>query len=246
MDPEGRTFRFSVCMRHSIYVHVPFCTHRCAYCDFNTYAGLDELIPAYVDATCREVELVGKGAPSDCDAHTVFFGGGTPSLLSAGQVERVLGAIRGAFRVEEGAEVTLEANPGTVTFLSLQEMRRAGVNRVSMGVQSANGEELRLLERTHDFGDVLRSVADARMAGFDNLNLDLIYGLPEQDLETWGTTLRRILDLQPEHVSAYCLTLEHGTPFGKWAQRGLMPVPDPDAAADMYELAEHVLTSAGL
>ena len=232
-------------MLHSIYIHIPFCTHRCAYCDFNTYAGQDELIPAYVDALCREVELVGNGAPQDCAAHTVFFGGGTPSLLSARHVERVLGAIRSAFHVEQGAEVTLEANPGTVALQALEEMRKAGVNRLSMGVQSANGEELRMLERTHHFGDVLRSVADARLAGFDNLNLDLIYGLPEQDLQTWERTLRRILDLRPEHISAYCLTLEHGTPFGTWARRGLMPIPDPDVAADMYELASDILESQG-
>jgi len=112
-------------------------------------------------------------------------------------------------------------------------------------VQSSNGEELRMLERTHDFGDVLEAVANARRAGIDNLNLDLIYGLPEQSLVTWSTTLRRVLDLQPEHISAYGLTLEHGTPFGRWAERGLMPVPDPDAAADMYEAAQGELASAG-
>ena len=232
-------------MPHSIYLHIPFCAHRCAYCDFNTYAGQEELIPAYVDALHREVELVGNRAPSDLTAHTVFFGGGTPSLLSAGQVGHLLAAVRSAFHLEAGAEVTLEANPGTVEFQTLMELRGAGVNRISLGVQSANGEELRMLERSHDFGDVLRSVADARMAGFDNLNLDLIYGLPEQNLATWRTTLARILDLRPEHISAYCLTLEHGTPFGRWAQRGLLPLPDPDAAADMYELADDVLSSAG-
>jgi oxygen-independent coproporphyrinogen III oxidase len=232
-------------MQHSIYLHIPFCTHRCAYCDFNTYAGLGELIPTYVDALCREVALVGHGAPPDISIQTVFFGGGTPSLLSAEQVERVLTAVRSAFRLEDLAEVTLESNPGTVTLQSLEEMHRAGINRISLGVQSANGEELRMLERTHDFRDVLRSVSDARRAGIDNLNLDLIYGLPEQSMASWRTTLRRALELQPKHISAYCLTLEHGTPFGRWAKRGLMPIPDGDLAADMYEWAHGELVSAG-
>jgi oxygen-independent coproporphyrinogen-3 oxidase len=245
VDPEGQAFRIFGCMRLSIYLHIPFCTHRCAYCDFNTYAGQSELIPAYVDALCHEVEIVARATPADCAVHTIFFGGGTPSLLSAAQVGRVLTTIRGAYHLEDEVEVTLEANPGTVLLPALQDMRRAGVNRISLGVQSANGEELRTLERTHDFGDVLRAVADTRRAGFANLNLDLIYGLPEQDAATWRTTLRRILDVQPEHISAYCLTLEHGTPFGRWTKRGLMPVPDPDAAADMYEAAERELARAG-
>jgi oxygen-independent coproporphyrinogen-3 oxidase len=156
-----------------------------------------------------------------------------------------MAAIRGSFALDEDAEVTLEANPGTVSFQALQDLRSAGVNRLSLGVQSANGEELRMLERMHDFGDVCAAVADSRKAGFDNLNVDLIYGLPEQSPATWNTTLQRTLELRPDHVSAYCLTLEHGTPFGLWARRGLMPTPDPDMAAAMYELTERVLESAG-
>lgn len=232
-------------MRHSIYLHIPFCTHRCAYCDFNTYAGQGELIPAYVEALCREVRLVGERSPSCSNVHTIFFGGGTPSLLSGRQVESVLRAIQDVFCVEQGAEVTLEANPGTVALQSLRDFRLAGINRVSLGVQSANGEELRLLERTHDFGDVRQAVSDVRRAGIDNLNLDLMFGMPEQNSQTWETTLQRAIELRPEHVAAYCLTLEHGTPFGKWTRRGLMPQADPDLAADMYELADHVLTDAG-
>ncbi len=207
-------------MRHSLYIHIPFCTHRCAYCDFNTYAGLEGLIPAYVEALCRELKLVGRQAPADCSVHTVFLGGGTPSLLSGKQVRRILDAIRRHFQLERGAEVTMEANPGTVAVRELTRMRGAGVNRISLGVQSANAEELRMLERTHNFGHVLNAVSDARRAGFTDLNLDLIYGLPEQALTTWKTTLERVLELHPEHISSYCLTLEHGTPFGRWAQRG--------------------------
>jgi oxygen-independent coproporphyrinogen-3 oxidase len=235
----------------SLYLHIPFCTHRCAYCDFNTYAGQEELIPAYVDALLREMDFVGNQlrttGPSNhpTRVHTVFFGGGTPSLLSPKQFESILRSLRGNFSLTEDAEITIEANPGTVSDDDLGELRRTGINRLSYGVQSANTEELRMLERVHDFFDVIEAVASARKAGFENLNLDLIYGLPEQTLQTWQTTVKRILDLHPEHISAYALTLEHGTPFGRWASRGLLPLPNPDLAADMYEWLSETLESNG-
>jgi putative oxygen-independent coproporphyrinogen III oxidase len=236
--------------QHSLYLHVPFCTHRCAYCDFNTYAGQQGSITAYVDALCKEIRFVGRLArleriETGVEARTVFFGGGTPSLLSPLQFRAVLGAIRESFNLSGDSENTIEANPGTVSAADLAELRSLGINRLSFGVQSANGEELRLLERTHTFLDVLEAVAGARRAGFDNLNLDLIYGLPGQTLETWQTTVKRILDIGPEHISAYALTLEHGTPFGQWSARGLMPLPDPDLAADMYEWTGETLAAAG-
>jgi oxygen-independent coproporphyrinogen-3 oxidase len=236
----------------SIYIHIPFCTHRCAYCDFNTYAGQEDSIPAYVDALVQEIRFIGerlhtplgRGAGIE-DIHTVFFGGGTPSLLSAAQFEKIFCAIRENFNLLEDSENTIEANPGTVSFEELKQLRRIGINRISFGVQSANSEELRMLERAHDFFDVIEAVTSARKAGFENLNLDLIYGLPEQSLRTWQTTVERILDLHPEHISAYALTLEHGTPFGRWSSRGLLPLPDPDLAAEMYEWASDVFESAG-
>jgi oxygen-independent coproporphyrinogen III oxidase len=249
----------------SLYFHIPFCTHRCAYCDFNTYAGQEELIPAYVEALCREIEFIGtrfpsaiyaarndgdvkaggSGARAERKAHTVFFGGGTPSLLSPKQFETVLHSIRDHFTLPDDAEVTTEANPGTVSYENLLELRRIGINRVSYGVQSANTEELRMLERAHSFFDVIEAVKSARKAGFENLNLDLIYGLPEQTLLTWQTTVKRILDLHPEHISAYALTLEHGTPFGRWSSKGLLPLPDPDLAAEMYEWLSETLEANG-
>ncbi len=232
-------------MNHSIYIHIPFCTHRCAYCDFNTYAGQETAIPAYVDALCREIAFVGAQAPQRIAVHTVFFGGGTPSLMTPVQFKRILDAIRCNFDLASDAEITTEANPGTVSRGVLEEIRAAGVNRISFGAQSANGEELRMLERAHTFLDVMEAVSAARRAGFENLNLDLIYGLPEQQLGTWQTTVQRVLDLQPEHISAYALTLEHGTPFGRWSARGLLPTPDPDAAAEMYEWASGALEEAG-
>jgi oxygen-independent coproporphyrinogen-3 oxidase len=237
---------------HALYFHIPFCTHRCAYCDFNTYAGQEALIPAYVDALTREVEFVGTRAEQSAgpdeapwNVHTVFFGGGTPSLLSPQQFESIFKSIRRNFILTDDAEITIEANPGTVSYASLLALRTIGINRISYGVQSANTEELRMLERVHTFFDVIEAVTSARKAGFDNLNLDLIYGLPEQTLKTWQTTVQRILDLRPEHISAYALTLEHGTPFGRWASRGLLPLPDPDLAAEMYEWLSETLEENG-
>jgi oxygen-independent coproporphyrinogen-3 oxidase len=228
----------------SIYIHIPFCKHRCAYCDFNTYAGQEDSIPAYVNALINEINYVGQRA-EQMNIHTVFFGGGTPSLLSALQFDSILKALRSAFTLTADAEISIEANPGTISPEKLTAIREAGINRISFGVQSANTEELRMLERIHDFFTVIEAVSTARKAGFDNLNLDLIYGLPEQTLASWQTTLQRIVDLHPEHISAYALTLEHGTPFGRWSSKGLLPLPDPDLAAEMYEYAEEFLEANG-
>ncbi len=233
----------------SLYIHVPFCTHRCAYCDFNTYAGKEFLIPAYVDALIREIEFIGRQVTNlpihQSPVHTIFFGGGTPSLLTPAQFASIFRALHENFDLREDSENTIEANPGTVSLDALEQLREIGINRISFGVQSANMEELRMLERIHDFFDVIEAVTNARKAGFDNLNLDLIYGLPEQNLESWQSTLQRIVDLHPEHISAYALTLEHGTPFGRWSSKGLLPLPDPDLAADMYEYAEEFLADNG-
>ncbi len=174
-------------MTHGVYLHIPFCTHRCAYCDFNTYAGLESLIPSYIEALCAEARMVGaawpEGEPRGVD--TIFFGGGTPSLLPAKSLRRILGTLRGAFDVETGAEITLEANPGTVTRAALGALREAGINRLSLGAQSADPSILRLLERAHDFGQVEAAVREARSAGFDNLNLDLMLGVMTQTMESW-------------------------------------------------------------
>jgi oxygen-independent coproporphyrinogen-3 oxidase len=235
----------------SIYLHIPFCTHRCAYCDFNTYAGQEEMIPAYVEALIREVEFVGSRLSSpfrrggEGEVHTIFFGGGTPSLLSPAQFRSILQSIRDHFTLTDNSEITIEANPGTVSYEDLLELLKIGINRISYGVQSANTEELHMLERAHNFFDVIEAVASARKAGFNNLNLDLIYALPEQTLQTWQTTVKRILDFHPEHISAYALTLEHGTPFGRWSSKGLLPLPDPDLAADMYEWASETFEASG-
>lgn len=231
-------------MPTSLYLHIPFCRHRCAYCDFNTYAGQDEAIPAYVHALCSEIRSLAEAGPRQ-QIGTIFFGGGTPSLLSSAQYADIFAGIHAAFDVLDQAEISLEANPGTVTPEYLRDLHAVGFNRISYGVQSANPQELRMLERIHTYSDVVDAVRWSRRAGFDNLNLDLIYGLPEQTLESWQHTVQLVIGLRPEHISAYALTLEHGTPFGRWAAKGLLPIPDPDLAAEQYEWTTDFLAAQG-
>jgi len=232
----------------SLYLHLPFCTVRCAYCDFNTYAGLEDLMAPYVAALCREIKLVGRAAEAKAGravAHTVFFGGGTPSLLPLDLHARIFIALREAFTLAPDCEITLEANPGTLHRAGLEGLRTLGVNRLSLGVQSSHPHELRLLDRRHCFDDVVQAVFWARAAGFENINLDLIFGLPHQTLAQWQVTVQRVLALGPEHISAYALSLEHGTPLRAWVYRGLLPMPDPDLAAGMYEWASETLERHG-
>ncbi len=230
----------------SLYLHIPFCSFRCAYCDFNTYAGLEHLMAPYVAALESEIRLVGGQAAGQAGpVHTIFFGGGTPSLLSLDLIARLLAALREAFPLTPECEITLEANPGTVDRRYLEGLRALGVNRLSLGVQSSHPHELRLLDRQHLFGDVAQAVTWARAAGFENLNLDVIFGLPHQTLAQWQATVLRVLGLGPDHISAYALSLEHGTPLRAWVYRGLLPMPDPDLAAEMYEWASDELGKNG-
>lgn len=235
-------------MEVSLYIHIPFCRHRCAYCDFNTYAGLEQLIPAYLDALTEEIRQVAEVAGrvgAEWTVATVFLGGGTPSVLPVEGLAALLAACRQAFHLAEGAEITLEANPGTLSRASLEGLRREGFNRISLGMQSAHPADLRLLERQHDTFDVIRAVQWAREAGFEQLNLDLIFGIPGQTLERWQETLKLAAGMQPEHLSLYALTIEHGTPFGKWIEGGLVELPDEDLAADQYEFACTMLADEG-
>lgn len=245
-----------------LYLHIPFCEKKCHYCDFNTYAGMDVLIPRYVDALMVEItrwgaalagsrpEGTGRTMPSGAEGmqvpvQTVFFGGGTPSLLAPEQVNAVLDACRRAFRLVDDVEISMEANPGTVSVDLFQDFRKAGVNRLSMGAQSFHDDELRWLGRIHTAPEVVTAFERAREAGFTNVNLDLIYGLPGQSLERWEESLRRVLALRPDHLSCYALTVEEGTPLGRWVREGTVPLPDPDLAADMYVAAEDALAAAG-
>ena len=230
---------------YSLYLHIPFCRHRCAYCDFNTYAGIEELIPAYLDALCREAQLLAASAGARLPVHTIFFGGGTPSLLSPSEIGHIIRVLADLFYLSEEIEITLEANPGTLSIEYVRDLHSLGFNRLSLGMQSSHPEELRLLERQHDYHDVVNAVNWARQAGINNLNLDLIFGLPYQGLDDWQENLEHAIQLSPDHLSLYALTLEHGTPMAHWVARGLLAEPDPDLAAEMYEWAAERLAQGG-
>jgi oxygen-independent coproporphyrinogen-3 oxidase len=233
----------------SLYLHIPFCHTRCHYCDFNTYAGILPLREPYVRALITEVELAGQlaqltdGAPRR--SRTIFFGGGTPSLLTVTQITRLLAACRKAFAVDEQAEITLEANPGTLSFEQLKGLRVAGINRLSLGSQSFDAELLHTLGRIHTPDEIVQALSNARAAGFTSINLDFMFGLPGQTMQHWKTTLDRALALHPEHFSLYSLIIEEGTLFYTWTNEGRIIPGDEDLCADMYEYADERLQAEG-
>ncbi len=227
----------------SLYLHIPFCQYRCTYCDFNTYTSLGDLKDAYADALIAEIGQAAGGVRRP--AQTIFFGGGTPSLMPAEGIGRILDAVRAHFELLSGAEVTMEANPETVDDRYLAAVRGRGINRISFGAQSAIAGELALLGREHTFATVVDAVAAARRAGLTNLSLDLIYGVPGQTLAGWRESLEAALALDPPHLSLYCLTIEPGTPLHRSLQTGQIRPPDPDFAADQYALAGEMLAAAG-
>jgi putative oxygen-independent coproporphyrinogen III oxidase len=233
-----------------MYVHVPFCTVRCGYCDFNTYTltelGVDGAsVGTYADVALRELDLatrvLGPCAPA---VSTVFFGGGTPTVLAAGDLVRVLGGIGTRFGLARSAEVTTEANPDSVTPASLETLAAGGFTRVSLGMQSAVPHVLATLERTHDPVNVAKAVQAAKSAGL-KVSLDLIYGTPGESIKDWRTSLDAAIDLEPDHISAYALVVEEGTKLGAQVRRGQLPAPQDDDEADKYELADQVLGAAG-
>ena len=233
----------------SLYLHIPFCHTRCHYCDFNTYAGILPLREPYVRALITEVELAGQlaqltnGAPRR--SRTIFFGGGTPSLLTVTQITRLLAACRKAFAVDEQAEITLEANPGTLSFEQLKGLCASGINRLSLGSQSFDAELLHTLGRIHTPDEIVQALCNARTAGFTSINLDFMFGLPGQTMQHWKTTLDRALALHPEHFSLYSLIIEEGTLFYTWTNEGRIIPGDEDLCADMYEYADERLQAEG-
>jgi len=253
------TPRMSSCEPLSLYLHIPFCSLKCRYCDFNSYAGLEELVEPYVDALIQEMGLwsgFARGRP----VPTVFFGGGTPSLLPIGQVERIMRALRERFALAPEAEVTLEANPGTVDLEYLRALLALGVDRISFGVQSFFDDELAALDRIHSAAEAEEAYGWAREAGFRRVNLDLIYGLPQtgavgpqqpfdgaQDrpMERWQASLERAIALRPDHMSLYALTVEEGTKLAYDIEHGSVPEPDGDAQAEMYEWSQGRMAEAG-
>jgi putative oxygen-independent coproporphyrinogen III oxidase len=251
---DGRLPRESLLDRHSrgfgVYVHVPFCATRCGYCDFNTYTatelggGADQA--AYADTVRAEIALaagvLGDGPP----VQTVFFGGGTPTLLPAADLVRTLAAVRETLGLAADAEVTTEANPESVDEAYLAELRAGGFTRVSFGMQSARPHVLQVLERRHTPGRAVEAVAEARRAGFGHVNLDLIYGTPGETEHDWRASLEAAIGAGPDHVSAYALIVEDGTRLAGQVRRGQLPMPDDDVLADRYLMADELLSTAGL
>jgi len=225
----------------SIYLHIPFCVQRCHYCDFNTVAGIEFMIPDYVKALCKEIELLGEASPSLIPVRSIFFGGGTPSLLDIADIQTMLGKIQEYFHILPNVEISIEANPGTLSSAYLSDLLLAGVNRLSIGMQSAIDEELQQLGRIHTLTDVINAVKWARLAGFNNINLDLIYGTPGQTVDSWRNSLDVALDMQPEHLSLYALTLDENVPLSKMIRDGKVLDLDDDLMAEMYEIAGKVL-----
>jgi oxygen-independent coproporphyrinogen-3 oxidase len=232
----------------SLYLHIPFCRHRCAYCDFNTYTTVSTLQDQYIHALEREIKqvaILADMAGQKRPFHTLFFGGGTPSLLSVSELHRVLDCVQNTFGLTSDSEITLEANPDTVDKIYLEELHQIGINRLSFGVQSALAADLTILERTHDFATVIAVVSEARTIGFDNLSLDLIYGLPGQNMPSWTKSLEATLELTPDHLSLYCLTIEPGTPMHRSLVNGHIVQPDADLAAEQYKFACQILAEHG-
>ncbi|NJC67179.1 coproporphyrinogen III oxidase [Planosporangium flavigriseum] len=229
-----------------VYLHVPFCASRCGYCDFNTYAPGEGVVrDGYVDAVLAELALAERvlGEPRTVD--TVFVGGGTPTLLDPGDLGRILEAIDKTWGLASDAEVTTEANPESVDPVSLRALRAAGYNRISLGMQSAAENVLRVLDRRHTPGLAVAAAAEARAAGFDHVNLDLIYGTPGESADDFDASLAAVVDAGVDHVSAYALIVEDGTRMAARMRRGELPYPDDDVAADRYLAAEARLTAAG-
>lgn len=234
----------------AMYVHVPFCASRCGYCDFNTYTAAElgaapgASQTSYVAAALGEVALA-RRVLGPRTVSSVFVGGGTPTLLASDMLVTLLGAIRDTFGLAKGAEVTTEANPESVTPESLAALREGGFTRMSFGMQSAVPHVLRTLDRVHTPGRAAQAVAEARAAGFDDVSLDLIYGTPGESIDDWRTSLDAALAAEPDHVSAYALIVEDGTPLARRIRRGELPAPDDDDLADKYLLADELLEKAG-
>jgi oxygen-independent coproporphyrinogen-3 oxidase len=225
-----------------LYVHIPFCSSRCSYCDFATGLYQSELAERYVRCVVNEIcasQYTGE------NVDTIYFGGGTPSLLAPAQLDRILASLYDNFKIATDCEITLEINPGSATPEKLRAFRSLGVNRASFGAQTFDDAELAKLGRSHNTADALRTFADLREAGFANVSFDLIAGLPGQTLDGWRRNIKQALDLAPEHLSFYLLEVHSGTPLAEHIRRGIQPQPDEDLAAVMYEWMLEQATAAG-
>ena len=229
--------------RLGVYIHIPFCASKCGYCDFYSLSGCDHMMPDYQDALIDHIEESAQSLKS-YEVDSVYFGGGTPSFYGADRIVEIFNTLKLNGNVRLDSEVTVECNPDSTSLNALKLLREEGVNRLSLGVQSANNDLLKLIGRRHNFQQVKRSMQDARDAGFENISLDLIYGLPSQSKSDWAETLARIIELHPEHISCYGLKLEEGTPMYE-RYKGSPILPDDDEQTDMYFYAADVLERYG-
>jgi len=229
-------------MFNRLYIHVPFCSKKCLYCAFISSKPQGDEIAEYPKLLMRELQL---HAPGNLPVDSIYFGGGTPSLLQPLQLARLLEGIAGQARIQTDAEITLEVNPGTVDHITLQEFRNAGINRISLGMQSFDDHFLGSLGRIHTAEQSLQAFRDARKAGFNNVSIDLIHSLPGQSLDQWRSELQHAITLCPEHISIYGLTIEENTPFARIYRPDSPELADEDLSADMFELADELLTASG-
>ena len=229
----------------SLYLHIPFCSQKCPYCDFFSHVGSQQEIDEYVDLLILNLQILKRNQSSSAPFETIFFGGGTPSLLSTAQVESILNAIDQTFGIAKDAEITLEANPGTVNLEQLQGYRQAGVNRLSLGIQSLSDQKLQLLGRVHSASQAQESIIAARTAGFENLSLDLMFALPDQDLPALEKDISALLEFSPEHISLYGLSFEEGTEFYTRLHSGRLTACKENLYADQYQLLHEQLGAAG-
>ena len=228
-----------------LYIHIPYCIHKCGYCDFNSHPIKHDEMDKYVDALMAEMNHYAKIYSSNKIIRTIFLGGGTPTTLAAYQLERILKECHKKFKIESSAEITIEANPATIDIEQLKSIRQAGYNRISIGVQSFDKKELKLLDRAHGPAEIHSTIDRAREAGFDNLSLDLMFAVPNQSLSNWENNLRQALDKNPEHLSTYNLTIEQGTAFAKLQANGKLTMPDDEHQLELYKRTIELLTNKG-
>lgn len=225
-----------------IYIHIPFCKQKCKYCDFNSYSGIENMSSSYVEMLVREIECCGQTGRT---ADTIYIGGGTPTYISAGYIKNIMDALRENFVITDDAEVTIECNPGTADFEKLARLKQAGINRLSIGLQSDNDKILKTLGRIHTYEEFRKCLGDALKAGFENISADLMFGLPGQTRDIWINTLKNISVLPLSHISAYSLKIEEGTPFYNMYKNGSHDIPDDDMNRIMYDDCTEILTQNG-
>ena len=220
-----------------LYIHIPFCETKCSYCDFNTYAGIENLLTQYIDSICKEIKLWGSVIPN---AHisTIFFGGGTPSYIPANLLGQILNTIKNEMDTTNCTEITIESNPNDLSEIKkLEYYLKIGINRISIGIQSFNDIHLKNIDRRHSSSEGIHAIKNAKSAGFENINIDLMFGLPNQTKHEWIQTLQVVPTIPIQHISMYCLTIEKNTPMFHQVNQGVLQMPDQDLAAEMYEIA---------